>query len=57
MTKSICLELFSGVTELVTDCFNHRSTEARPLGIPPKVPISGRRSYNVCEILQNRPRY
>ncbi|MDH7803797.1 hypothetical protein P3T31_003858 [Rhizobium sp. AN70] len=57
MTKSICLELFSGVTELDTDRFHHGSTETRALGIPPKVPISARRSHDVCEISQNRPRY
>lgn len=57
MTKSICLELFSGVTELDTDRFHHGSTEVRSLGTPPKVPILAKRSYNVCEISQYLPRF
>ncbi|CUX67002.1 hypothetical protein AGR6A_Lc80018 [Agrobacterium sp. NCPPB 925] len=57
MTMSICPELLSAVSEVCSYRFHHRSAEVRSLGIPPRVPITDRRSYNVFEIPQYLPRF
>lgn len=57
MTMSICTELLSAASEVRSYRFNHRSAEVRSLGIPPRVPITDRRSHNVFEIPQYLSRF
>lgn len=53
---SICTELLSAASEARSYRFNHRSDEVRSLGIPPRVPITDRRSHNVFEPPRYLPR-